>query len=564
MTHLAVARFAMIAALVLLPMAGNGQGAPTSAPRPETLEIPAPPGTSRDGVYIQAPAPQARTVTLPPSIDVRTFRITGLYSVPIDDAIAVLAPWTARTLAPTDLQRAVDALTAFIRSRDLLVAEAYLPEQDFRDGVVEIAVFEGRLGRPQLQLAPDLRVRPAVVERFVESLRAGDTLRGDNLEQSLLLLNDLPGIRVDASLAPGAQAGLVDLLATVENDGNPLTARVAIDNAGLRVAGEYRTDATLRWRSPLGLGDLLNLRLLASHTGGQKLGSLTYGLPINGHGTRIGLRMSEQSYRLAQEFAPLGAHGRQGAISLLASHPLLRRATRNITLSASYTELHSSDRQDAVGAESDSRQHVASLGVTADFRDTWFGGGQSVLQTQVYAGDTSLRTAALAALDAAPGGLGVAGRYTILRLRAQRVQVIDANSNLTLSILAQAASRNLDPGIELAIGGPDAVRAYPSGELFADQGRIVRVDYRRAVRIFESMPTVLSAFVDHARVQVNRNPLPTDISNKRSFGGYGLAVTQDLGARVTLQGSLAWRATARPAGDPDRRPRVLVSLVAQF
>lgn len=559
-----IAHLTVIIALFASNVPAIAQVAPGATPRPEVLEIPGAPATPRGGIDIRIPAPVSAPVPLPASIMAHSFRITGLTQVPIADANAVLAPWVGRSLMPNELLAAVETLGAYLRERDLPIAQVLIPAQDFRDGTIEITVLEGRLGQLRMDTAADLRVRPSIVERFTGSLQPGEPLRGDNLEQSLLLLNDLPGIRVDAALTAGAQAGTADLLAKVENDGYPLSASLTLDNAGLRATGEYRSDANLRWRSPLGLGDLLTLRLLASHTGGQKLSSLTYGLPVNGHGTRLGLRVSEQDYHLGREFATLLAHGRQRAVSLLVSHPLLRRATRNLYLSASYSELNFSDRQDAVSAESDSRQRIASLGITADFRDGFAGGGVSVLQAQAYSGNTSLRTPVLAALDEAPGGLSVAGRYTVWRLRAQRVQAIDTRSSLTFSVVAQTASRNLDAGSELAIGGPDAVRAYPAGELFADQGHITHFDYRRALSLFDNAPTTLSLFHDYARVEVNRNPLPTDTSNKRSYGGFGLGLVQAIGSNVTLQASIAWRSTAQPLSEPDRRPRVWVALAARI
>ena len=554
---------AFFAALVLQQHA-CAQSAAGNTPRPDTLEVPAAPGAARGGIDFRLPGQATPDVALPASIAVRAFRITGLTSIPAQDIDALLAPWTGRTLTSTELRGAVDGLTTLLRERGLLIAQATLPAQDFGNGLIDITVQEGRLGQLRMESAADLRLRASVLERFGASLRPGDTLRGDNLEQGLLLLNDLPGVRVEAALTPGTQPGSADVQAKVENDGLPLAATVTIDNAGLRATAEYRTDATLRWKSPLHLGDLLTLRLLASHTAGQKLGSITYGLPINAAGTRLGVRYTEQEYRLYREFTPLAAHGQQRAASLLISHPLLRRSNRNLYLSASYNEFTFSDRQDAVAAESTSRQRVLSLGLSGDFRDALGGGGITTLQTLAYAGETRLLTPTQLALDEAPGGLGVAGQYQVLRLRAERVQAIDARSNLQISWRSQFASRNLDPGLELAVGGPNAVRAYPSGEAFADQGHLTRIDYRRSFALLENLPTIVSVFYDHARVEINRNPLPTDVANKRSFAGYGFGLAQAFGSYLTLQSYLAWRSTAQPAGEPDRRPRVWVTLAASI
>ena len=484
--------------------------------------------------------------------------------MPASDLVPILAPWVGREAGAAELTQAIAAVTAHLRRAGLLVAQAALPAQEIRDGIIDIVVFEGRIGTVTVDAPDGTRLKPSVTRRFLANLRPDDTIRRDNVEQSLLLLNDLPGIQVNASLAASARAGSADLLASIENQGNPLTATFTLDNAGLRATGEIRANVDVRWRSPLGLGDLLSLRVLGSDTGGQTLGILTYGLPLNGAGTRVGLRLGEQHYRLGREFAVLNGHGRQGGASVMVSHPLIRRIDHNLFVSAFHIRFDFSDRLDTVGFASDSRQQITGAGLALDWRDTWLGGGASLLQTQYLAGRTRLDTPALAALDLAPGGLNVQGSYSVLRFRAQRTQAIDPRSHLLIAINGQAASKNLDAGTEMAIGGPDAVRAYPVGELFADQGILTRIEYTRAFNLIERAPTSISLFFDHARVDINRNPLPGGAANKRSFAGYGAGLRQAIGANATIQSSIAWRATEAPASEADRRPRLWLSLMVRI
>ena len=74
----------------------------------------------------------------------------------------------------------------------------------------------------------------------------------------------------------------------------------------------------------------------------------------------------------------------------------------------------------------------------------------------------------------------------------------------------------------------------------------------------------LSAFLDQARVRINRNPSADDPANTRGLGGYGLGVRHAIGERVTIRSSLAWRASERPATVPDRSPRVWISVLTSF
>jgi len=243
----------------------------------------------------------------------------------------------------------------------------------------------------------------------------------------------------------------------------------------------------------------------------------------------------------------------------------VRRSDRNLSVAFSYTEFAFHDRQDSVSFVSNSRHRVGSIGLAADERDGWLGGGASALQAQYLSGRVLLDNPALAALDAGPGGLGVNGRFSVLRLRAQRAQALDASSSLLVSVTAQRASSNLDAGTELAVGGPDAVRAYPAGELYADQGYVARFEYRKALALVGSERTVASLFFDHARVDVNRDPVAGDTANKRGLSGYGFGLYQTAMKDIDLQTWFAWKASKdRPTAGPERSPRIWFALSARF
>ena len=75
----------------------------------------------------------------------------------------------------------------------------YLPPQEIRDGVVDIAVQEGVYD--EIQLDNRSRVSDAVLRRGLSVLRPGDPVHIDNLESRLLRLSDLPGAAVQARYA---------------------------------------------------------------------------------------------------------------------------------------------------------------------------------------------------------------------------------------------------------------------------------------------------------------------------------------------------------------------------
>src|SRR3546814_3847794 len=82
----------------------------------------------------------------------------------------------------------------------------------------------------------------------------------------MLLLSDLPGLRVQSAIEPGLEPGTTDLTVQVA-PGDRVRASVELDNYGTREVGRERLGGTLRWASPTGHGDNLDLRAMVSSEG---------------------------------------------------------------------------------------------------------------------------------------------------------------------------------------------------------------------------------------------------------------------------------------------------------
>src|SRR6185503_13767388 len=110
-----------------------------------------------------------------------------------------------------------------------------------------------------------------------------------------------------------------------------------------------------------------------------------------------------------------------------------------------------------------------------------------------------------------------------------RLQNVSDNFSLYGSINGQFASKNLDISEKMGLGGPYAVRAYPVGEAYGDEGYFVNLEARlRLPKFSQSMPgqVHLVGFVDAGRVKINRDPWPgAGAPNHRSLGATGLGLT---------------------------------------
>ena len=93
-----------------------------------------------------------------------------------------------------DLHAMALKITERYRSAGYFVAQAYLPAQEIKDGAVTIAVIEGQYG--QVAVRNQSTLSDGLIQSHLAGLNSGDTVAVAPLENRLLLLSDIPGVKV--------------------------------------------------------------------------------------------------------------------------------------------------------------------------------------------------------------------------------------------------------------------------------------------------------------------------------------------------------------------------------
>lgn len=405
------------------------------------------------------------------TVTVRAFAIEGATLVPADELAALLADLVGQSLTLMDLERAAQRLAAHYRARGWLV-RVYLPAQEIKDGVVRIAVVEGRLAGVKVENAGQ-RADAGLVERIVgKGLPSGEPIAAEALERGLLLANDLPGIQATGVLEPGDAIGETRLRLKVEDA--PLAAGdIALANHGTRATGVEQLSAGLLVNP--GNGDQWSLRAVASRDLG--LVRAGYALPLGSDGLRLGLNASELHYRLGGDFAALDASGNARTWGATLSYPLRRATTDNLGLAASVENRRYAD--DSLGSALRRKQVDAlTLAVSGDRIDGLGGGGFSQYGASLVAGQLDLSGVA-ADLAADQAGPRAHGSYAKLAANAARLQRLPAGFTFSAALSAQFAGKNLDSSEKFALGGPNGIRAYPVNEAAGDAGWLLNLELRR-------------------------------------------------------------------------------------
>jgi hemolysin activation/secretion protein len=505
-------------------------------------------------------------------ITVKDFRFSGNTVFSAEQLREVVREFV-KTLDFNGLNDAAGRVQRYYRERGYFLAVAFLPQQEIRDGVVEIAVLEGRLGSVMLQRDRKMKLRESFAHSILDAhLRPGQLITENSLERPLLLLRDLPDVELSSELGPSkTQVGAADLTVKLSENRRLLTGYVDLDNHGNRFTGENRLGVNLNTSNFTGYGDLLSFRGFLSNED-MRFGRVSYVIPVGRYGTRVGLSYTAFSYELGKDFEALDANGEGTVLTLYGLHPLLRTRNANLFVQAGFEGKKLEDRVDSVGSFEERDITAGKLGVVADFRDRFFSGGLNSYAVTYTRGELDLEPETLRAIDAAPGiGPQTAGTFSKWNLDLRRLQRLTDQFNLLLAYAGQFANKNLTAAEKMSLGGPNGVRAFPVGEAPGDTGHLFTGELRYIFPQFQLLGGDLtaSAFYDVGRIEAFEDPPPADpaaADNTRTIAGYGVGLSLGREGTFLVRLNVAKPSKGEPPiSDPkDQDPRVWVQAVKWF
>lgn len=489
-------------------------------------------------------------------IEVKAIHVSGSSAFAAAELEALVADLVGGEHTLAELAKAAGRITAYYRVRGYVVARAYLPAQEIKDGVVVISVLEGRLDKQRVN--NQSRLSDERANDYLSAIKSGDALQAKPVDRMLLLLADTPGVGgARATLQPGASVGTSDLLIELDPSA-PYFANVELDNSGNRYTGEYRLGGALALNSPLKMGDQLTLRAL---TGGRNLAyaRITYQIPVGGSGLRMGVAYSDIRYRLGKEFAALQAHGTATSGGLFAVYPFIRSQISNLSATLTWEDKKLGDRTDAPITTSDKHIQLANLGLAGNHQDALGGAGFTSFDLSLVAGRLSMDAASRTA-DATSAQSN--GAFTRLACNVNRLQRVTDADTLSVAFSGQQAGKNLNSSEKFYLGGANAVRAYPQGEASGDQGWLANLELRH--NFAQAVQGVM--FYDAGSVTINRNQFAAG-ANTRNLSGAGVGANVNLSG-VQIKTWLAWRtAGGQPTSEPatlNRHPRLWLQASRQF
>jgi hemolysin activation/secretion protein len=504
-------------ALPVLPAYAAGPvvpGAGTILQQAEPVAPLAPPPNDT-GLRIQQPSSGA----LPASIAIRVehIEIVGNSKIDTQTLHALVADAEGRDLNLTQMGELATRITDYYHAHGFPLAHAIVPAQTMQSGAVKIEVIEARYGK--IDLDNQSRVNDHLLQSTLADLQSGEVITQADMDRSLLLLADIPGLVVNATLKSGAQAGTSDL--QVNATSAPMfSGNVTADNSGDRYTGRARLGANASVFDLLHQGDTLGVSALTAGDG-MRYGRVSYDALLNGSGTRLGGAYSALDYKLRGSLSSLNAQGSAKVSSVWVRQPLIRGMRLNLNAQLEYDHQQLDDDIRSFGIQTDRHLDNVTASLSGNARDGLWGGGVSLWNaglTGGYVGFDDATAQAVDALTADTQGNFVKGNVTLARL-----QNVSMRDTVYLSFSGQWASGNLDASQKLVVGGPNSVRAYDVGALSGDVGYTFTAELRHSIGQSWYGQWQAIAFVDAAHVAVNRNALVASMNNA-NLGGAGVGL----------------------------------------
>jgi hemolysin activation/secretion protein len=534
-----------------LPSAGTllneqQRPSPAAAPPGGAAVLPTPPAAP--------PAvPEGKKFTL------KSIRLAGNETLPSDMLLALVSDRIGQEVSIGDLNAMGTVIAQAYRDRGYPLAQVVIPPQDVTNGDVTFTVLEGKIGAVRLTIEAGAPIKESLVRARLAAIEPGKPLKQGELERTMLLLSDLPGIRVTSALELGSAPGTVDLSVTVEPT-RRWDFALATDNYGAASAGRWRLGAVGRLASPFGIGDNLDVNLLAAERADTLYGRIGYDAPVDANGTRVGVAYSHLYYYLGQDFSSLHAHGDADVVTASVSHPLIRSRSQNLLLRGALEYRALTDKIDSVNFDNPQKLYVASVGLSYESRDGFLGGGFNSADIQLAFAHLNIDSSLAEQIDQSPFGRNTQGNSVRLTMQANRLNAITQKVSVFVGVSGQWANQNLDSSSRITLGGPHAVRAYSPSEAVVDEGLIATAAFRYAV-----MPTLtLSAFFDIGVGRYNARPIPEQGANTVTRSGPGLGLFWNGPYGISVDASMAWRTTRADTTGDDKLPRVYVQVSKSF
>ena len=492
---------------------------------------------------VQKPTEQRKPVAGEQAVQVKNFLFNGNKLLTDQELQTVVAKWKDKTLTFDELQSVITDIQEYYSSKNR-IGKALLPEQEIKNGIVSIKIVEGVLGEVVVeQTSPNPRMSVETVKKYFKGEKDSAYIDTKDLQRKIFILNDLAGISAVGTYEQGKKEGESNFKVAVE-DTPFFKGEVSAANFGSKSTGSNQALINASLNNISGIGDLFAVNGIKSSGSDYVQGS--YAIPIMHEGLKLALNASKLNYKTLSSFSSTNqSEGDSKTYGANATYPVYR--TDRVSVNAK------------VGFETKEYLNTNSLtAVTiSDYKiDNMIAGLNGYLynsdrssisyNANLTFGRLKINDATQSASDSTAAK--TKGSFEKLAFNISRNQSLPDlfNTNWLVSVDGQTANKNLNSSEQMSLGGPYAVRAYPTGQGSGSQGVIIKTELQYPYnKEFSFGP-----FVDVGFIKQYINTYTDWQGQTRAKNDYSLAAT-GISAKYkynefNVDGTLAYRIGDNP------------------
>ncbi len=418
------------------------------------------------------------------------------------------------------------AIARYYRERGFFLARAYIPEQKVTDGIVTINIVEGFLD--QVVYKDNELYSDEQLDDLFDGL-IGESVFLDDIEKTIFIANDFPGLDASALFGPGLKPGSAAIQLSVTED--PSSGFISWDNHGSFFTGEQRLRGNYVRHNLLGQADRVETNLIFTlDPANSTYFDVAYEQPVLNYDYIAGASISYNTFDVGGDLEDLELNGESTIFNGYLTWFYRRKRSERMSATV---DLALKKAESLVIDTTDSRDELTVLSARALYEGTsWSSAGayQQLGVTLSIGLDDFLGSMDADGNDMS-GRTGSSGDYaggdfTKWNIEYLRIKQLRNLQNLTFRFSLQESSDLLTSLEQFSLGGPDTVRAYPVAEALMDSAWLMSLEWRAWASPTAQLKFLSGlqylAFIDYARGSLNE-PLNNEIDDV-TFSGYGVGV----------------------------------------
>lgn len=538
-----------------LPRFLNSNDSITNLPQPNLPVDAYRPATPQLQTPEQPVAPQGQQpLMMGTKVTVRQVQIEGGTVYPLEQLAAIYQPLIGHETSFAQLIEATREITRRYQNDGYLLSYAFMPQQNFNQGVLRVVLVEGYIRDYQLQ--GDIGPVSTYLDKLVSKLKAERPLTRKTFERYTTLMSRVPGVTLQAVVPPpGTTDGATQLVAVASRKSISTTLNSTDDNRnGLQALVGITSSSQTAWGEQLSLSGLFPPGKDKEH-----YYRLDYSQLLGSEGTQLSLygaryRSDPRSNVQLGNGLELESHRANDRFSIGVSHPFIASPNEMLTAGTRLYAVNDKTRYRLNNAPLtlEEKTDIRALALESDWSKS-DPRQLRILSAGLYQGLDSMGAKtnnALYDLD-------------FFRLRVAGVQSDRFFDNWqgVLSAALYWSDDNLPDSERASFGGQNFARGYPDDQATGDKGWGVAYEVNYSFRREGPWVRVLQPYVVLDRSKTWFNQLPVKGSNLSS-AAVGLRFGDTKHYNIALE-------AAKPMSDEaldtyNRRPRYTLSFSYQL